>query len=121
MRWPRGWRKLGAVIRATLLGVLFVLASCSPNRTANGPSKTEVAKVAPADLLPSGELVIRIDAARLREHPLMMGLTKGGDARRRDKMFAGEGSGVVRLILPEIELARSIVMGGRLTAGGTTR
>ena len=89
------------MIRATLLALLFVLASCSPNRTANGPSTTEVAKVAPADLLPSDlDFVIRIDAARLREHPLMMGLTKGGDARQRDKMLAGEGSGVVRLILP---------------------
>jgi len=107
------------VIRATWLALLFALACCSPNRTASAPSKAGLATVAPADLLPADlDFVIRIDAARLREHPLMMGLTKGGDARQRDKMLAGDGSGVVRLILPEIERARSIAMGGRLTADG---
>jgi len=68
----------------------------------------------PSDL----DFVIRIDAARLREHPLMVGLAKGGAVQWHDTMFAGDGSGVVRLVWPEIEHARSILLGGRLTADG---
>jgi hypothetical protein len=68
----------------------------------------------PSDL----DFVIRIDAARLREHPLMMAFARGGDAQLHDAFPIGEGPGVVRLVLPEIEKARCIVLGGRLTADG---
>lgn len=105
--------------RATLLALLLAFAACSPTRGASGPAPSDVTSRLPADLLPADlDFVIRIDAARLREHPLMMGLARGGDAHFREALLSGDGSGVVSLVLPELEQARSIVLGGRLTADG---
>ncbi len=104
---------------ARLFAFLLAFASCSPTRTARVPARTEAPRTSPSDLLPSDlDFVIRIDAERLREHPLMMGLAKGGDVYLHDTLLVGDASGVVRLILPEIQRARSIFLGGRLTADG---
>jgi hypothetical protein len=99
--------------------LLLALVSCGSTRTAGVPSRAEIASASPADLLPADlDFVVRIDTVRLREHPLMMAFAKGGDVYLHDTMLAGDGSGVLRLVLPEIEQARSIVIGGRLTAEG---
>jgi hypothetical protein len=107
------------VIRSSPLVLLLALASCGSTTAALAPAGREKAPASPIDLLPSDlDFVIRIDAARIREHPLMMALAKGKDLHLHDTMLTADISGMARLILPEIEQARSIVMGGRLGADG---
>jgi hypothetical protein len=107
------------LIRNRRFALLLLLASCGAMPPAGGPARSPASAASPSDLLPSDlDFLIRIDAARLREHPLMMALAKGGAVQLHDTMITTEGGGLFRLILPEIEKANLVVVGGRITAEG---
>jgi hypothetical protein len=107
------------VIRSTLFALLVALQSCGSTPQATGPGRLSAAAASPAELLPSDlDFAIRIDAARLREHPLMMALAKGQSVYLHDAVITSEGGGLLRLIWPEIDSAKLVVMGGRLTVDG---
>jgi hypothetical protein len=102
-----------------VLALLLALASCGSMQPAGTPARLRIADASPSELLPSDlDFAIRIDAQRLRDHPIMMGLAKDGAVHLHDTMIATGGSGLLRLILPEIEKAKLVVVGGRVTADG---
>jgi len=96
--------------RAIALGSLLLVAACGPSSPPAGP-KPRFELLGPADFLPNDlDFVIRIDARRLRGEPALDVAARG--------LATTDKSGMLRSVLPALEQARAIFVGGRLMADG---
>jgi hypothetical protein len=95
--------------RAVAVAFTMLVACSAPAPRARAPSKIE--RLAPSDFLTSDlDFVIRIDAHRLRSEPAIDLAARG--------LAGGDGSSMLRAILPALEGARAIFVGGRFMADG---
>jgi hypothetical protein len=94
---------------AAFASLFFVLACGAPAPKARPEPRVEL--LAPSDLLPNDlDFVVRIDARRLRGEPAL-------DVAARGLAKTG-ASAMLRAILPTLERARAIFVGGRLMSDG---
>jgi hypothetical protein len=96
--------------RAAICASLLVVIACgAPAPKARPEPRVEL--FAPSDLLPNDlDFVVRIDARRLRGEPAL-------DVAARGLAETG-ASAMLRAILPTLERARAIFVGGRLMSDG---
>jgi hypothetical protein len=96
--------------RAVAMAILLFASACVTPAPPRRP-KPKVELLAPSDFLTSDlDFVIRIDAQRLRGEPAIDVAARG--------LAKGEGSSLLRAILPALEGARAIFFGGRFMTDG---
>jgi hypothetical protein len=96
--------------RAVLAASLVLVAACA-TRAPEVLSKPRLEQLAPSDLLPNDlDFVVRIDARRLRGEPALEVAARG--------LAKTDRSGMLRTILPSLERARAIFVGGRFMSDG---
>ncbi|HKQ69998.1 MAG TPA: hypothetical protein VJT73_11695, partial [Polyangiaceae bacterium] len=98
------------VARCCAIAALGLACSSSRPSPVVAPNRFEAASISdwiPADV----DFLVRIDAARLRRHPL-------AEAAISPRLLGAAGSGVFRRILPALERAQAIYIGGRVMSDG---